>query len=101
MVNSMPELVTLYQTGGVVLVFIGFQVWLIKYFMRKVNDFTMERRKLMDDFAEERRKTQEIFDTALVHHCNMVSSSLNETAKCSVMLYEKIDVLIDIYRKGG
>ena len=80
----MPDLVSLYQTGGIVLVFIGFQVWLIRYFMRQVNNF-----------SEERKKLQNMFDEALGNHCSMVSSSLNTLSNSFVLLCSKMDSLIE------
>lgn len=80
----MPELISLYQTGGIVLVFIGFQVWLIRYFMKQVNNF-----------SEERKKIQDIFDKALGNHCNTVSSTLNTLSSSFMLLCSKIDNLID------
>ena len=80
----MPEIVNLYQTGGIILVFIGFQVWLIRYFMKQVNNF-----------SEERKKLQDVFDKALNNHCSAVSSSLNTLSQSFIQLCDKLDRLID------
>lgn len=79
-----PELISLYQTGGIVLVFIGFQIWLIRYFMKQVSDF-----------SEERKKMQDVFDEALGNHCNTVSSTLNTLSNSFMLLCSKIDNLIE------
>ena len=49
-------------TGGLLLVFISFLVWLVRYFMFQI-----------DKFQEERKLLQQQFDTALDNHCMKVT----------------------------
>lgn len=75
--------VNLFQTGGVILVFICFLVWLVRYFMAQIDKFTLERKEL-----------QQQFDTALDNHCHQVTSALVEQRHCFEMLMVKIDELV-------
>ena len=75
--------IELFQTGGVTLVFISFQVWLVRYFMTQV-----------DKFQEERKSLQQQFDTALDNHCMKVTEALVSQRHTFEMLMEKIDELI-------
>lgn len=85
------NILELFQTGGITLVFIGFQVWLVRYFMTQV-----------DKFREERKSLQQQFDTALDSHCMRVTEVLIEQRHCFEMLMRKIDDLVAaINHKGG
>ena len=75
--------INLFQTGGVILVFICFLVWLIRYFMAQI-----------DKFTEERKSLQQQFDTALDNHCTKVTEALVEQRHCFEMLMGKIDDLV-------
>jgi len=61
------NIVELFQTGGVVLVFIGFLIWLVRYFMTQI-----------DKFQEERKSLQQQFDNALENHCSKVTEAMVE-----------------------
>jgi len=85
------NIIELYQTGGMTLLFIGFQVWLVRYFMKQI-----------DQFREERRSLQQQFDTALDSHCMKVTEVLVEQRHCFEMLMRKIDDLVAaLNHKGG
>jgi hypothetical protein len=85
------NLIELYQTGGMTLLFIGFQVWLVRYFMKQI-----------DQFREERKSLQQQFDTALDSHCMKVTEVLVEQRHCFELLIRKIDDLVAaINHKGG
>lgn len=85
------NLIELYQTGGMTLLFIGFQVWLVRYFMKQI-----------DQFREERKSLQQQFDTALDSHCMKVTEVLVEQRHCFEMLMRKIDDLVAaLNHKGG
>jgi hypothetical protein len=78
------NILELFQTGGITLVFIGFQVWLVRYFMTQV-----------DKFREERKSLQQQFDTALENHCMSVTKAMVEQQHKFEMLCAKIDELVD------
>jgi hypothetical protein len=78
------NILELFQTGGITLVFIGFQVWLVRYFMTQV-----------DKFREERKSLQQQFDTALDNHCTKVTEAMVEQRHTFEMLCAKIDELVD------
>ena len=83
--------VNLFQAGGLLLVFICFLVWLVRYFMAQI-----------DKFQEERKSLQQQFDTALDNHCMKVTSSLVEQRHCFEHLVGKIDDLVAaLNHKGG
>jgi hypothetical protein len=85
------NLIELYQTGGMTLLFIGFQVWLVRYFMKQI-----------DQFREERKSLQQQFDTALDNHCMKVTEAMVEQRHTFEMLIRKIDDLVTaINHKGG
>ena len=85
------NIIELYQTGGMTLLFIGFQVWLVRYFMKQI-----------DQFREERKSLQQQFDTALDSHCMKVTEVLVEQRHCFEMLMRKIDDLVAaLNHKGG
>jgi hypothetical protein len=85
------NILELYQTGGMTLLFIGFQVWLVRYFMKQI-----------DQFREERKSLQQQFDTALDNHCTKVTEALVEQRHCFEMLIRKIDDLVAaLNHKGG
>jgi hypothetical protein len=85
------NILELYQTGGMTLLFIGFQVWLVRYFMKQI-----------DQFREERKSLQQQFDTALDSHCMRVTEVLIEQRHCFEMLMRKIDDLVAaLNHKGG
>ena len=75
--------VNLFQAGGLLLVFISFLVWLVRYFMAQI-----------DKFQEERKSLQQQFDTALDNHCKEVSKSLVEQQHTFEMLMAKLDELV-------
>jgi len=77
------NIVELFQTGGVVLVFIGFLIWLVRYFMTQI-----------DKFQEERKLLQGQFDTALENHCMSVTKAMVEQQHKFEMLCAKIDELV-------
>jgi hypothetical protein len=37
------NILELYQTGGMTLLFIGFQVWLVRYFMKQIDQSPFQR----------------------------------------------------------
>ncbi|HIE26051.1 TPA: hypothetical protein EYP66_02055 [Candidatus Poribacteria bacterium] len=78
------NIIELYQTGGMALLFIGFQAWLVRYFMKQI-----------DQFREERKLLQQQFDTVLNNHCMKVTSALVEQRHTFEMLCAKIDELVD------
>ena len=83
--------VNLFQAGGILLVFISFLVWLVRYFMAQI-----------DNFTEERKSLQQQFDTALDNHCIKVTEALVEQRYCFELLMRKIDDLVAaINYKGG
>ncbi len=83
--------VNLFQAGGLLLVFISFLVWLVRYFMAQI-----------DKFQEERKSLQQQFDTALDNHCLKVQETLVEQKHCFEMLMRKIDDLVAaLNHKGG
>ncbi len=83
--------VNLFQAGGLLLVFICFLVWLVRYFMAQI-----------DKFQEERKALQQQFDTAFDNHCMKVTSALVEQRHCFELLMRKIDELVAaINHKGG
>ena len=85
------NILELFQTGGITLVFIGFQVWLVRYFMTQV-----------DKFREERKSLQQQFDLIIDNHCMKVTEALVEQRHCFEMLMGKIDDLVAaINHKGG
>jgi len=84
------NIIELFQTGGVVLVFIGFLIWLVRYFMTQI-----------DKFQEERKSLQQQFDTALENHCKSVTEALVEQRHSFEMLCEKIDDLVDAISEKG
>ena len=75
--------VNLFQAGGLLLVFISFLVWLVRYFMAQI-----------DKFQEERKALQQQFDTALDNHCKEVIKALVEQRHTFEMLITKLDELI-------
>ena len=77
------NILELYQTGGMTLLFIGFQVWLVRYFMKQI-----------DQFREERQSLQQQFDTALDNHCTEVTKALVEQQHTFEMLIAKLDELV-------
>ena len=79
-------------TGGLLLVFICFLVWLVRYFMAQI-----------DKFTEERKSLQQQFDIALDlsaciaqadNHCTKVTETLIQQQHCFEMLMRKIDDLV-------
>jgi hypothetical protein len=84
------NIIELFQTGGVVLVFIGFLIWLVRYFMTQI-----------DKFQEERKSLQQQFDNALENHCTQVTKALVEQQHKFEMLCEKIDDLVDAMSEKG
>ena len=75
--------VNLFQTGGVILVFICFLVWLIRYFMSQI-----------DKFTEERKSLQQQFDLIIDNHCMKVTEALLEQRHKFEMLITKLDELV-------
>ena len=84
----MDNLAELYKLGGIVLAFIGFQGWMLKYFMKQINGFQNERKELLRLFSE-----------ALEQHCSIVSASLVAQAKSFDILIQKIDEIIRLFER--
>ena len=83
--------VNLFQAGGLLLVFISFLVWLVRYFMAQI-----------DNFTEERKSLQQQFDLIIDSHCMKVTEVLVEQRHCFENLVGKIDDLVAaINHKGG
>jgi hypothetical protein len=95
------NLIELYQTGGMTLLFIGFQVWLVRYFMKQIDPLGL-RHRAGSQFREERKSLQQQFDLIIDNHCMKVTETLVEQRHCFEMLMGKIDDLVAaINHKGG
>ena len=77
------NVVELFQTGDVILVFISFMVWLVRYFMAQIDKFSLERKEL-----------QQQFDATLDNHLSKLTEALIEQKHTFEMLMTKIDELV-------
>ena len=69
--------VNLFQAGGLLLVFISFLVWLVRYFMAQIDKF-QEERKSSPLVKGAGGLLQQQFDAALDNHCMKVTGALVE-----------------------
>lgn len=76
-----PELVTLFTNGGITLSFIGFLIWLIKYFMAELN-------KVKQEGKEERIK----FLEAITNHINSNSEMMAKQTQVLEHLSHRIEI---------
>lgn len=78
------DIVDVFQAGGMQLVlvsaFILFQIWMIRYFIKQI-----------EEGREERRGALAKFDIMLNEHCKSVSDALNKQEQIFQLLVTKIN----------
>lgn len=78
------DIISLFQSGGIVLVFIGFNVWLVRYFMDVV--------KRKDEVITE---LMEGFNTTVSGSLEALRNDVSHQTELLVKLVEKLEGLME------